>query len=214
MPSLILTAFLVVFVAQVVSWIGESVLSEYAYSLYLRTTQGSLVRKQSELKTDIMNKKQELSRTSAQDQFAKWAKLRRTVDKNLSDLEKLNSKLSSQKTTFTIAFRAFLWIIVNIPQYAIAWRYRSKGVFWLPQGWFNPVVTWWLSFPFAPRGSVSVMTWTWACKAVLQVSEEVVRFVILPVVMPESATTDEKADGKQTGKEKVDADPIPVAEVD
>jgi hypothetical protein len=29
MPSLILTAFLVVFVAQVVSWIGESVLSEY-----------------------------------------------------------------------------------------------------------------------------------------------------------------------------------------
>lgn len=28
--------------------------------------------------------------TSAQDQFAKWAKLRRSVDKGLSDLEKLS----------------------------------------------------------------------------------------------------------------------------
>lgn len=215
MPSLILTAFLVVFVAQVVSWIGESVLSEYAYALYLRMTKGSLVRKQSDLKSDILKTKQELSRTSAQDQFAKWAKLRRSVDKNLSELEKLNSKLSSGKTTFTIAFRVFLWILVNIPQYAIAWRYRSKGVFWLPQGWFNPVVTWWLSFPFAPRGSVSVMTWTWACKAVLQVGEGVVRFVILPVLFPVPVATEEKVDEKQFGKkERVEIDPIPVAEVD
>ena len=165
--------------------------------MYLRTTQGSLVRRQSELKSDIMKTKQELSRTSAQDQFAKWAKLRRSIDKKLSDLEKLSahadtllrkvgthplhpidSNLSSGKTTFTVAFRVFLWIIVNVPQYVIAWRYRSKGVFWLPQGWFNPVVMWWLSFPFAPRGSVSVMTWTWACRAVLQVTEGAVRFII------------------------------------
>ncbi|KXN80786.1 Protein GET1 [Leucoagaricus sp. SymC.cos] len=209
MPSLILTAFLVVLIAQVVSWIGESVLSEYAYALYLRTTNRSLVRKQSQLKSDIMKTKQELSQTSAQDQFAKWAKLRRSVDKNLSELEKLNSKLSSGKTTFTIVFRIFLWILVNIPQYAIAWRYRSKGVFWLPQGWFNPVVTWWLSFPFAPRGSVSVMTWTWACKAVLQIGEETMRYVILPMVISTPVASDEKTDEK---KEK--AEPIPVAEVD
>lgn len=30
-------------------------------------------------------------RTSAQDQFAKWAKLRRSVDKGLADLEKLSA---------------------------------------------------------------------------------------------------------------------------
>ena len=36
-----------------------------------------------------MNKK-ELLQTSAQDQFAKWAKLRRSVDKGLTDLEKLS----------------------------------------------------------------------------------------------------------------------------
>lgn len=66
-----------------------------AYALYLRSTKGSLVRRQSELKSDIMKTKQELSRTSAQDQFAKWAKLRRSIDKNLSDLEKLSAHNSS-----------------------------------------------------------------------------------------------------------------------
>ncbi|KAF9449663.1 hypothetical protein P691DRAFT_812069 [Macrolepiota fuliginosa MF-IS2] len=210
MPPLILVAFLVVLVAQVVSWIGESVLSEFAYSLYLRGTKGSLVRKQKELKTDILKTKQELLQTSAQDQFAKWAKLRRSVDKNLSDLEKLNSKLSSSKTSFTFAFRAFLWIVVNIPQYAIAWKYRSKAVFWLPQEWFNPVALWWLSFPFAPKGSVSVMTWTWACKYVLQIAGEVVRYVILPIFISTPVVADEKTGEKE--KEKVE--PIPIAQVD
>ena len=33
--------------------------------------------------------------TSAQDQFAKWAKLRRSVDKGLADLEKLSECLPS-----------------------------------------------------------------------------------------------------------------------
>jgi len=53
------------------------------------------VRRQSELRGDIMKTKQELSRTSAQDQFAKWAKLRRSIDKKLSDLEKLSAYTDS-----------------------------------------------------------------------------------------------------------------------
>lgn len=61
-----------------------------AYALYLRTINNSLVRQQSKLKTELLKTKQELAKTSAQDQFAKWAKLRRSVDKMLSDLEKLS----------------------------------------------------------------------------------------------------------------------------
>jgi tail-anchored protein insertion receptor len=43
------------------------------------------------LKTDLLNTKTELLKTSAQDQFARWAKLRRSVDKGLADLEKLSA---------------------------------------------------------------------------------------------------------------------------
>jgi hypothetical protein len=41
----------------------------------------------------VLKTKQELLQTSAQDQFAKWAKLRRSVDKGLADLEKMSSWL-------------------------------------------------------------------------------------------------------------------------
>lgn len=46
--------------------------------------------RQRALKSEILSTKSELLKTSAQDQFAKWAKLRRSVDKGLADLEKLS----------------------------------------------------------------------------------------------------------------------------
>ena len=46
--------------------------------------------RQRQLKADILTKKAELLQTSAQDQFARWAKLRRSVDKGLAELEKLS----------------------------------------------------------------------------------------------------------------------------
>lgn len=112
--SLILTIFALVFFTQLISWIGQSVLLELvriqvplcilmsngltllgrtpqAYVLYLRIFHSSMAAKQRELKTEILNRKTELMKTSAQDQFAKWAKLRRSVDKGLADLEKLST---------------------------------------------------------------------------------------------------------------------------
>lgn len=46
---------------------------------------------QRSLKTEILQTKAELLQTSSQDQFAKWAKLKRKVDKGLQDLEKISA---------------------------------------------------------------------------------------------------------------------------
>ena len=63
------------------------------YALYLRLFYSATVTKQRTLKSEILLNKKELLQTSAQDQFAKWAKLRRSVDKGLADLEKLSEYL-------------------------------------------------------------------------------------------------------------------------
>lgn len=60
------------------------------YAIYLRIFYGATVARQRKLKTDLLVNKKELLQTSAQDQFAKWAKLRRSVDKGMADLEKLS----------------------------------------------------------------------------------------------------------------------------
>ena len=109
--SLLITIFLLVFVTQLIAWIGKSVLLDIVcrrynflwqfdyiketkkkktYDLYLRITLSPMAMRQRALKSEILSTKSELLKTSAQDQFAKWAKLRRSVDKGLADLEKLS----------------------------------------------------------------------------------------------------------------------------
>ena len=111
--SLFLTIFVLTFVTQLISWVGQSVLLErvcsnppvdespstntyshphsQAYEWYLWLTRSDLAMRHRELKKDLLTKKAELLRLSAKDHFAKYMKLKRSVDKGLSDLEKLSA---------------------------------------------------------------------------------------------------------------------------
>lgn len=149
---------------------------------------------QRKLKADILATKKELLQTSAQDHFAKWAKLRRSVDKGLADLEKLSmlivgyssililminvdGELSSTKSSFSLKFNSAMWISTTGLQFVVGWWYRKSAVFFLPPGWLGPF-TWWLSFPFAPSGSVSCGVWQMACRRVIKVGERVAKEVL------------------------------------
>lgn len=46
--------------------------------------------RQKDLKRELFETRQQLAQTSSQDQFAKWAKLKRKVDKTLADLEAIS----------------------------------------------------------------------------------------------------------------------------
>jgi len=125
---------------------------------------------QRQLKAEILTTKAELQRTSAQEQFARWAKLRRKVDKGLEDLDKLSAwwfliiwdtvlmracadkQLVTTKASFAAAFRPVLWILTSGIQLFIGWWYGRQAVFYVPASVLGPL-TWWLSFPFAPAGS-------------------------------------------------------------
>jgi len=172
--SLLLTIFALVFVTQLVTWIGKSVLLDIVYDVYLRITRSPAAARQRALKNEILTTKSELLKTSAQDQFAKWAKLRRSVDKGLADLEKLNAEIAASKSSFAMKFNTLLWILTTGLQFAIGWWYRKQAVFYLPNGWFGPL-GWWLSLPFAPAGSVSVGIWQMACRRVILVGERIVK---------------------------------------
>ncbi|KAJ6521923.1 WRB/Get1 family [Mycena vulgaris] len=172
--SLLFTIFALVFLTQLITWIGQSVLLDLVYAVHLRVFQAGTAAQQRKLKTDVLALKAELLRTSAQDQFAKWAKLRRAVDKGLADLEKLNGEVSARKSAFALRFNSAVWVLTTGLQFVVGWWYRKAAVFYLPPGWFGPLA-WWLAFPFAPAGSVSVGVWQMACKRVLKVGERVVR---------------------------------------
>lgn len=66
-----------------------------AFALYSPIFLTSLHTQQRTLKREILRNKAELQATSSQDQFAKWAKLRRKLDKGLSDLETISQSYPS-----------------------------------------------------------------------------------------------------------------------
>jgi len=169
-----ITIFVLVFITELVSWIGKSALLEIVHALFLRLFHSSTFARQHALKSSILSTKAELLRTSAQDEFAKWAKLRRNIDKGLADLEQLNAEISSNKTAFSLKFNTLLWISTTGLQFVVGWWFRRSAVFYLPPGWLGPI-GWWLALPFAPKGSVSVGVWQMACRRVIKVGEKVVR---------------------------------------
>jgi hypothetical protein len=156
----------------------------------------------------------ELNATSSQDEFAKWAKLRRQHDKLLEELEKksrdpaaLGSKLllitpiesgvEASRTKFDRYITAVRLISTRGVQWLLPMWYGKLPMYWLPYGWFPYYVEWFASFPRAPLGSVSIVTWQAACTAILTLVMNAVVGILAFI-----------AASRQSGKQK---QPVPAA---
>lgn len=163
------------------------------------------------LKTEILRLRAELAATSSQDEFAKWAKLRRKLDKGVADLESSNSKAVGERAAFAKYFKATMWIATTVLPFIISSWHRKEAVFFLPNGWFGPA-TWFMGLPSAPigklvprfemeakrvhadciagflgpTGGIACGIWTMACKRTIGVVKDLVvdTFVPSPVPVP------------------------------
>ncbi|KAG0049471.1 GET complex subunit get1 [Gryganskiella cystojenkinii] len=157
---------LVVLLTELINLVGKSHFTAMAYDLYLKVIHKDNMTKQRALKKEILTLKNDLSRTSSQDEFAKWAKLRRKMDSKIADLEKMTSELHVSKASFELKFKGLLWFITNGIQFLMVAWFRRSPVFYLPIGWFGPAERV-LAMPFAERGSVSIAIWFYLCRKVI-----------------------------------------------
>lgn len=140
---------------------------------------------QRRLQKEFWRLKQELNATSAQDQFAKWAKLDRKFNEVVAQLEKTSKKchpccavismlivitessLDQARTKFDRYVSTLQWLGTNGLRFFLQWWYTKEAVFWLPHGMVPYYAEWLLSFPRAPLGSISIQAWFIACAAVI-----------------------------------------------
>ncbi|KAG0285777.1 GET complex subunit get1, partial [Linnemannia gamsii] len=80
---------LVVLLTELINLIGKTHFTALAYDIFLKVVHKDRMTKQRALKKEVLTLKNELARTSSQDEFAKWAKLRRKMDSKIADLEKM-----------------------------------------------------------------------------------------------------------------------------
>ncbi|KAG8702998.1 GET complex subunit get1, partial [Ceratobasidium sp. 395] len=118
--SVLTTIFILVLLTELVRWVGKSVLLELSYPLYTRLFLKPTIERQRTLRADVLAAKRDLLQTSSQDQFAKWAKLRRRVDRGLAELDTINSQLATARTSFSVKFSTILWTCTTGAQFAIA----------------------------------------------------------------------------------------------
>ncbi|KAL5346004.1 GET complex subunit get1 [Pseudogymnoascus australis] len=185
MPSLLVTVFILQLAIHLVNTVGASTVNTLLWNLYnsLPTPTSKAFKEQKKLQAEYLAIRKELNSISAQDQFAKWAKLSRTHDKQLENLEKSKASLDGHKAKFTSIVSALRWICTNGLRMLIQFWYAKQPMFWLPHGRVPYYGEWLLSCPRAPLGSISIQVWGMACASViLLVSDAVVAIVGLVMV--------------------------------
>lgn len=109
------------------------------------------------------------------------------------------SGVEASRTKFDRYLTAVRLISTRGVQWLLPMWYGKLPMYWLPYGWFPYYVEWFASFPRAPLGSVSIVTWQAACTAILTLVMNAVVGILAFI-----------AASRQSGKQK-QKQPVPAA---
>ncbi|OJD11776.1 protein GET1 [Emergomyces pasteurianus Ep9510] len=169
MPSLLITVLFLNIAIYVINTIGAATIDSLLWILYIKLPTGTshIAREQRRMKSDVVQLKREMNATSSQDEFAKWAKLRRRHDKALEAYEAKNNQLIKSKSSFDMTIKSVRWAATSGLMLFLQFWHSKTPIFVLPPGWIPWQVEWVLSFPRAPLGTVSIQIWGGACATVV-----------------------------------------------
>ncbi|KAF5630555.1 GET1 [Fusarium sp. NRRL 52700] len=176
MASLMLSIFVVEVVVNLVNTIGAAAINNLLWKIinFLPVSTAKAAGEQRKLQADYLKVRRDLNSTSSQDEFAKWAKLRRQHDKLLEQLEKTKKTNEAARSNFDKILTVLRVVVTRAPQYFLPFWYATEPMFWLPYGWFPYWAEWILSFPRAPIGSVSIASWQLACTGVIALFSDLI----------------------------------------
>ncbi|KAM0325346.1 hypothetical protein ACHAQA_007331 [Verticillium albo-atrum] len=216
MPSLMFIIFAVELSIRLIDSIGAATINNLLWTLlsYLPLEASRAATKHRQLQTDYMKIRKEMNGTSSQDEFARWAKLRRNHDKMLEQLEASKKSQEASRSKFDNYLTGFRMLVTRVPQYALPFWYGKQPMFWLPYGWFPYYAEWLLSFPKAPIGSVSIVSWQLACTGMLALTSEVIASLVglltaqkqgkaQPAKVPVPAASTGSGAGEEKGKKEL-----------
>ncbi|KAI9357342.1 WRB/Get1 family [Zopfochytrium polystomum] len=162
----LLTFFVYAFILEIITKVRPDVIAATAYSAMRQLFPSEQSKKLVQMRKECIAVKTELTNTSAMDEFSKWAKLKRRLDKALQDLERLSKEDHNDKSKFQFRFawgiRAILWLL----QGTFLMLFGHTPMFFVPTAWTGPFA-YILCLPFAPFGSVSASLWLMSCRNVI-----------------------------------------------
>ncbi|EME44653.1 hypothetical protein DOTSEDRAFT_172949 [Dothistroma septosporum NZE10] len=169
MVSVVAVVFLVQLALNLISSFGAQAVNDIAWWFFTKipNSPASNGQETKNLRDEVVRLNREMTAISAQDDFAKWARLRRDHDKAKEKYEKQAQSSQSLRSTFDSIVSKLRWVATQGVNFLLNTYYAKQPMFWLPQGWVPWHAEWVLSLPRAPLGSISVNVWAIACGSVI-----------------------------------------------
>ncbi|KAL1957139.1 hypothetical protein VTO42DRAFT_6282 [Malbranchea cinnamomea] len=167
-------------ITYLINTVGASTVDSLLWLLYIKLPNQTsrTASEQRRLKREVLQLKRELNATSSQDEFAKWAKLRRRHDKAMEEYDSKNKALAQDKGSFDLTVKTVRWVGTIGLKFFLQFYYSKQPMFALPPGWFPWQIEWLLSFPRAPLGTVSIQVWGGACGTAVSTVGDVVVYMV------------------------------------
>ncbi|KAJ9499744.1 GET complex subunit get1 [Exophiala xenobiotica] len=180
MLSLLVVVFLIQLACHLILTIGSKPINDLLWQIYCRLPLGSSrdIQEQIRLRQEVVRLKREMNAISAQDEFSRWAKVRRQHDKALADHDQKAAAVSSSRASFDTKATAIRWLCTSGLRFGLQFWHAKTPVFTYPRGWFPWYIEWLLGFPRCPYGGVSINVWSLACGTVIALVWDVTIYAI------------------------------------
>ncbi|KAK5258432.1 GET complex subunit get1 [Exophiala xenobiotica] len=180
MLSLLVVVFLIQLACHLILTIGSKPINDLLWQIYCRLPLGSSrdIQEQIRLRQEVVRLKREMNAISAQDEFSRWAKVRRQHDKALADHDQKAAAVSSSRASFDTKATAIRWLCTSGLRFGLQFWHAKTPVFTYPRGWFPWYIEWLLGFPRCPYGGVSINVWSMACGTVIALVWDVTIYAI------------------------------------
>lgn len=102
------------------------------------------------------------------------------------------------KTKFDTSIGVLRWTATRGVKMVLPFWYSRQPMFWLPKGWFPYYVEWILSFPRAPLGSISIVSWQLGCAAVISLVSDTITAILGLILGAKVQAREEPVKGQTT----------------
>ncbi|XP_042906557.1 guided entry of tail-anchored proteins factor 1 isoform X2 [Parasteatoda tepidariorum] len=110
------------------------------------------------LRRQVCDLKAELGSISMVDEFAKYAKIKRKINKATDELTHQSDVRTSYKMRMHLIYTASLYAVLGCTVVFLLWNYRKEPIVILPRNWLYPFESL-LSYPSDVPGSISLTSW-------------------------------------------------------
>ncbi|XP_006811868.1 guided entry of tail-anchored proteins factor 1-like [Saccoglossus kowalevskii] len=146
-------------------------------TFFVRLILAWLEKENSEHYTKLQNLKElqrELSKINAKNEFAKYARTQRKMNKLTEDLADFNRSRSATSMKYRWCFTGMLYCIQALIYIYLIWTYYKTPIIKLDPDWLYPLATF-IAIPTGIHGAVGITCWLLICNKVSKLFIESVR---------------------------------------